>query len=107
MLASRWREHQRFLPPAGEVKDNDVSAVELIGILHTNPKPQELRAFDCENCDRKMTMEYGIDREKLPKIAIGSNSKLGTPSAGKSQIARNSKLWPKNKIDARKIQDIC
>ncbi len=34
----------RFLPPAGEVKDN-VSAVKLTGILHANPKPQELRAF--------------------------------------------------------------
>ena len=44
MLASRWRDHRRFLPPAGEVKDN-VSALELTGILHANPKPQELRAF--------------------------------------------------------------
>jgi hypothetical protein len=44
MLASKWRDHHRFLPPAGEVKDN-VSGVELTGILHANPKPQELRAF--------------------------------------------------------------
>jgi hypothetical protein len=44
----------RFLPPAGEVKDN-VSAVKLTGILHANPKPQELM-------------------ESIAKIAIGSKS---------------------------------
>ncbi len=67
MLASRWRDHQGFLPPAGDVKDN-VSALELTVILHANPKPQELRAFFAKIAIEKWNME------SIAKIAIGNKS---------------------------------